>query len=48
MTTSFTKGDDTHLPGPSLDVNFVRINLWLLGTRRSRLPHPCDQEADDD
>ena len=48
MTTSVTEGNDTHLPGPSLDVNFVRITLWLLGTRRSLLPHSGDQEADDD
>ena len=48
MTTSVTEGDDTHLPDPSIEVNISHITLWSLGTRRSHLPHSCDQEAYDD
>jgi hypothetical protein len=48
MAASVTEGDETHLPDPSIEENISRITLWSLGTRRSHLPHPCDQEACDD
>ena len=48
MTTYVTEGDGSHLPNSSIEGKISRINLWLLGARRSLLPHPCDQEAEDD
>jgi hypothetical protein len=46
MISPVTRGDETHLPDPTLDEHIIRITLRLTLARNSRLPSPFDQNKE--